>query len=106
MTASRIVAVVALLVGLATLARATRCSAGGEVLVGVALTGVLTAAWNDDTKGGVAGRIATFIVVALLAGLAVGLLAVALHVRCLETVSPAWPTGGLVLAEPSAYPFM
>jgi hypothetical protein len=95
MTASRIVAVVAILVALATLARATRCSAGGEVFIGVALTGVLFAAWNDDRKGRVAGRIAKFIVVALLAGMAVGFLAVALHVRCLETVSPAWPTGGL-----------
>jgi hypothetical protein len=95
MTAPRIVAVVALSVGLATLARATRCSAGGEVLIGVALTGVLTAVWNDDSKSRFAARIAKFIVVALLAGLVVGLLAVALHVRCLSTVSPAWPSGGL-----------
>ncbi len=86
MTASRIVAAVAFLVALATLARATRCSAGGEVLIGVALTGLLFALWNDNPKGRVAGRIAKFIVVALLAGLGVGLLAVALHVRCVNVV--------------------
>jgi hypothetical protein len=94
MTASRIVAAVAFLVGLATLARATRCSAGGEVLIGVALTGVLLAVWNDNRKGRVAGRIAKFIVVAVLAGLGVGLLAVAVHVRCVETVSPASSSAG------------
>lgn len=94
MTASRIVAAVALLVALATLARATRCSAGVEVAIGAALTGVLFAVWNDNRKGRIAGRIATFIVVALLAGAAVGLLAVAFHVRCVETVSPALPSGG------------
>lgn len=92
MTASRIVAAVAFLVALATLARATRCSAGAEVLVGVVLTGVLFAVWNDNRKGRIAGRIAKFIVAAVLAGLGVGLLAVALHVRCLETVSPASPS--------------
>jgi hypothetical protein len=93
MTASRIVAAVAFLVALATLARATRCSAGVEVAIGAALTGVLFAVWNDDRSGRIAGRIAKFVVVGLLAGLAVGLLAVAFHVRCLETVSPAGPSG-------------
>ena len=86
MTASRVVAVAAVLVGLATLARATRCSAGAEVAIGAALAGVLFAIWNDNPKGRVPGRIAKFIVVALLAGLGVGLLAVAFHVRCVNVV--------------------
>ena len=92
MTASRIIAAAAFLVALATIARATRCSAGAEVFVGIALTGVLIAAWNDNSKGRILGRIVTFIVVAFLAGLGIGLLAAAFHVRCLETVSPAWPS--------------
>jgi hypothetical protein len=85
-TPSRIVAALAVVVGLATLARATRCAAGGEVLIGVVLTGVLVAAWNDDRERGLAARIAKFIIIAGLAGAFVGFVAVALHVRCVAVV--------------------
>lgn len=93
MTPSRIVAALAVLVGLATLARATRCAAGGEVLIGVTLTGVLAAVWNDDRERSLAARIAKFIILLVLAGACVGFLAVALHVRCVSVVGPAWPSG-------------
>jgi hypothetical protein len=90
-TPSRIVAALAVLVGLATLARATRCTAGGELLIGITLTGVLAAVWNDNREGGLAARIAKFIIVLALAGGFVGFFAVALHVRCVRVVGPAWP---------------
>ena len=72
------------MVGLATLARATRCAAGSEVLIGVTLTGVLAAAWNDDREHGIAARITKFIILLVLAGAFVGFFAVALHVRCVS----------------------
>jgi hypothetical protein len=92
-TPSRIVAALTVLVGLATLARATRCAAGSEVLVGVTLTGVLGAVWNDDRERGLAARITKFIILLLLVGAFVGFFAVALHVRCVSVVGPAWPSG-------------
>jgi hypothetical protein len=92
-TPSRIVAALAVVVGLATLARATRCAAGGEVLVGVALTGALAALWNDDRERGLAARITKFIILLVLVGAFVGFFAVALHVRCVSVVGPAWPSG-------------
>jgi hypothetical protein len=87
-TPSRIVAALAVLVGLATLARATRCTAGGELLIGITLTGVLAAVWNDNREGGLAARIVKFIIVLVLAGGFVGFFAVALHVRCVAVVGP------------------
>jgi hypothetical protein len=87
-TPSRILAVLAVLVGLATFARATRCSAGGEVLVGVVLTALLAAAWTDDRERGLTSRIPKFIIIAALAGAFVGFVAVALHVRCVAVVAP------------------
>jgi hypothetical protein len=83
---SRIAAAAVLLVALATLARATRCSSGAEVLIGVVLTGVLAGVWNDDAERGLGGRTAKFIVVGLLVGAFVGFFAVALHVRCVAVV--------------------
>jgi hypothetical protein len=88
-TPSRIVAALAVLVCLATLVRATRCTAGGELLIGITLTGVLAAVWNDNREAGLAARIAKFIIVLVLAGGFVGFFAVALHVRCVAVVSPA-----------------
>jgi hypothetical protein len=87
-TPSRIVAALAVLICLATLARATRCTAGGELLIGITLTGVLAAVWNDNREGGLAARIVKFIIVLVLAGGFVGFFAVALHVRCVAVVSP------------------
>jgi hypothetical protein len=92
-TPSRIIAAAAALVALATLARATRCTAGAEVVVGVVLTGVLAAVWNDDRERGLASRIAKFIIILALVGAFVGFFAVALHVRCVSVVGPAWPSG-------------
>lgn len=86
MTPSRIVAALAVVVGLATLTRATRCAAGAEVLIGVVLTGVLAAVWSDDGERGLAARIAKFIIIAGLAGAFIGFFAVALHVRCVDVV--------------------
>jgi hypothetical protein len=97
MTRSRIVAALAFLVALATLARATRCSSGAEVLAGVILASVLTGLWNDDSERGLGGRTAKFIVVGLLAGAFVGFFAVALHVRCVAVVSPAGPGAAAVV---------
>jgi hypothetical protein len=88
-TPSRVAGALAVLVGLATLARATRCSAGGEVLIGVTLTGVLAAVWNDNRERGLAARIAKFVILAVLVGVFVGFLGVALHVRCVAVVAPA-----------------
>jgi hypothetical protein len=86
MTRSRATLALAVLVGLATLARATRCAAGAEVLIGVVLTAVLVAVWNDDRERSIAARIAKFIVIGVLAGAFVGFFAVALHVRCVAVV--------------------
>ena len=91
LTRSRILAAAALLVALATFARATRCSAGPEVLVGVVLTAALIALWNDDRERGLASRIAKFIILGLLVGTGVAFVAVALHVRCVAVVSPSEP---------------
>ena len=93
MTPSRIIAALAVLVGLATLARATRCTAGAEVFIGVVLTGVLAGVWNDNRERGLGSRIAKFIVILALVGAFVGFFAVALHVRCVSVVGPAWPSG-------------
>jgi hypothetical protein len=60
-------------------------------LIGITLTGVLAAVWNDNREGGLAARIAKFIIVLALAGGFVGFFAVALHVRCVRVVGPAWP---------------
>ncbi|MGH3016909.1 MAG: hypothetical protein ACRDLU_00870 [Gaiellaceae bacterium] len=57
------------------------------------LTGVLAAVWNDDRERSLAARIAKFIILLVLAGACVGFLAVALHVRCVSVVGPAWPSG-------------
>ena len=60
-------------------------------MIGITLTGVLAAVWNDNREGGLAARIAKFIIVLALAGGFVGFFAVALHVRCVRVVGPAWP---------------
>jgi heme A synthase len=62
-------------------------------LIGVTLTGVLAAAWNDDRERGLAARITKFIILVVLVGAFVGFFAVALHVRCVSVVGPAWPSG-------------
>ena len=85
-TRGRAFAALAVLLCLATFARATRCSAGGEVLVGVVLTAIFAALWNDEPASGLPSRIAKFIVVGLLIGAVVGLVAVAFHVRCVSVV--------------------
>jgi hypothetical protein len=92
-TASRIIAALAVLVGLATLVRATRCTAGAEVFIGVVVTGVLAGVWNDNRERGLGSRIAKFIIILALVGAFVGFFAVALHVRCVSVVGPAWPSG-------------
>jgi hypothetical protein len=62
-------------------------------LIGVVLTGVLTAVWNDNRESGLFARITKFFIIVALAGAFVGFLAVALHVRCVAVVSPEWPSG-------------
>ena len=85
-TRGRIFAALAVLLCVATFARATRCSAGAEVLVGVVLTAVFAALWNDEPANRLPSRIAKFIVVGLLIGAFVGFVAVAFHVRCVSVV--------------------
>jgi hypothetical protein len=59
------------------------------VIVGVVLTGVLAAIWNDDRERSLASRIPKFIIVLALAGAFVAFFAVALHVRCVAVVHGA-----------------
>lgn len=79
MSVSRIVAALALLVGILTLLRATSCSAGMELLVGVGVTATLAAVWNDNPKRDVAARIAKFLVLLFVVGTAVFFMALLLN---------------------------
>jgi len=71
MSRSSIAAVAAIVVGLLTLGLSLRCGAGGELFVGSALTGVLSAIWNDNPERGVGARIAKSLVVVFMVGLSV-----------------------------------
>jgi hypothetical protein len=71
MSGRAIAGVAAVVVGLITVGLSTHCDAGGELVVGSALTGVLGAIWNDNPDRGIGARITKFLLLIFMVGLSV-----------------------------------
>lgn len=71
MKPSALAGVGALVVGAITIGRSFNCDADEELLALSCLTGVLAAIWNDNAERGVGARIAKFLVLVFMVGMAV-----------------------------------
>ena len=79
MRPGRIAAAAAFVVGLLALARATSCDAGDELAILSLVTGVLAAVWADGPARSGGSRVALFLLVTCLVGVAVFFFTLVVH---------------------------